>query len=260
MKINIKRLIALCVTLLLIIMNISPVSASSKATLTVSNVTAEAGEEVAVPIVLSGNTTGVLAMQLSLSYDSRLTFTSIEQGEALSTLDLTPIKDFSANPCTILLDGLDADTSNGTIIILKFLAPANTTGKFNINLSYNAGEIYDNDMNDIDIAIVNGSVEVTSSGSAEEPDVTKPTISVGTYTKTTNDIKFDVYVSSTNELTGTIIAVLYKNDGSMETVKLYPAKSTVNVTLDSADGKYIKVMWWNMSTLVPFTDAVKIDI
>ena len=261
MTIRINRLLVLGVVLFLISIGTVTVSATSKTTLTVSSVTADMGKDVIVPVVLSNNTTGVLGMQLSLSYDSRLTLKSIEQGEALSTLDLTPINDFSANPCTILLEGLNADVSNGTIVVLTFTTPSNTTGDFDVNISYKSGEIYDNNMDDIDLVVVNGKIKVEESGDSEDATITKSTISVSNYIKTTNDIKLDVYASSSVELTGTIIVALYNSDGSVKTVELYPVKSTVNVTLNSTSGKYIKIMWWNMNGLVPLTtEIIQIDL
>ncbi len=127
----------------------------------IGEVKGKSGETIIIPVTIENNT-GILAMQLSLAYDSRLTFSAIEQGDALSTLDMTPIKNFTANPCTILLDGLDADSTNGTILNLTFTIPkdAQDDAVYNISLSYNQGEIYDNDMNDVNVEIVNGSIAV----------------------------------------------------------------------------------------------------
>ena len=44
----------------------------------------------------------------------------------------------------------------------------------------------------------------------------------------------------------------------MKAVELYTAEATVNITLNSVDGKYIKVMWWNMDTLEPLADSVEV--
>ncbi len=248
-----KTIIAIiCITSLMLTLGLSTVSASSEITLTVSEVTASPGTDVEVPVILSGNTMGVLAMQLSMTYDSNLTFKSIKQGDALSTLDMTAIKDFTANPCTILLDGLDADMSNGTIFVLKFTVPADATGKLDVNLSYNVGEIYDNDMNDINTKIVNGGITVASA--------TEPTLTLSNLVKGTNNISLDVDLTSPTDIEGKVVVALYNKNGLVKT-KIYDAtKTTIDVSLDVVNGDYIKAFWWDFDTFFPFTDCVKIEL
>lgn len=254
MTINFKTTITLiCILTLLLTSSLITVYASSEVTLTVSEVTVEPGTEIDIPVVISGNTNGILAMQLSMTYDERLTFKAIKQGEALSTLDMTPIKDFTANPCTILLDGLDADTSNGTIFILTFAVPSDVTEKLDVNISYNVGEIYDNDMNDVNPKVVNGGIIVKSS-------IAEPTIKINNLVKNTSNLTLDVNLTSPSDIEGKVIVAIYDENSLLE-VKLYNAsEATINATLDFVDGDYIKAFWWDFDTYYPFTDCVKVEL
>ena len=253
MTLKLKTAISLiCIVALLITSGLLVVSASTDVTLTVSKIAANADTEVKVPVVISGNSSGILAMQLSMDYDKRLTFKSIKQGEALSTLDMTPIKDFSANPCTILLDGLDADTSNGTIFILTFVVPSNVTGKLDINLSYNVGEIYDNDMNDVNLKIVNGGIVINS-------PTAEPTIKIGNLIKNTSGINLDINLTSPSVIDGKVIVALY-NENKLIDFKVYNANATINATIDSTAGNYIKTFWWDLGTVSPIANCAKSDL
>ena len=251
-----RFLSSICIAVLLFTVLIPAVYALDNIKITVSKVSVNAGEDVEIPIILSGNT-GIAGMAISVSYNNNLTLKSISRGNALSTLAYTPPGDLTANPVNLVFDGLEEDNTDGTIATLTFTAPTNVTGTFDVNVSYEVGSIYDGDLNDLDVTIINGSVEVLESASTTP---TVPTLTVDNLNVGTNTITLDAKVSSPTNISGTVIAALYDEDDNLIKVKLYPAASNVDVTIDSVSGKYIKVMWWYMSTITPITNSVKVDI
>ncbi len=254
MKIKLGKLVSLvCVIFILTMMYIPAVNASSKATLTVSSVTAEPGTDVEVAIDLSGNEVGILGMMVSVSYDENLTLKKATAGTALSTLDFTPGKDLTANPINIGWDGLDADSTNGTVAILTFAVPEDVQGKYDVNVSYTTGNIYDDGYNDIDVTVVNGSITVNSA-----PVITEPSMSCENIVKGTDNITLDVNLVSHDEISGKVYVALY-DENSMIKAKIYDADEIVNAIIDAVNGKYIKVFWWD-DEYKPIIEHLKIDL
>ncbi len=145
---------------------IPPVIDENAPMVKVESVKGKAGESITVPLYIENNP-GVLGMMLKVSYDEELTLTAItqstgEDNSALESLDFTPGKDLTANPINVGWDGLDADSTNGKILNMTFTIPEDAEdGKvYDVKISYSIGDVYDNDFNDIDLAVVDGSITV----------------------------------------------------------------------------------------------------
>lgn len=169
-----KRLVSLlcAISLLCTMCLMIPASAAGIA-LTVGTVSVDAGgatTSVEVPIVLSGNS-GICGMSFSVSYDSALTLAELTVGDALSTLDYTKPKSLSANPLKLLWDGVDNDYSNGEILVMTFEVPTDAAGEYAISLSYDTGDIYNGDMDDIDVSCVAGKIVVKSVSAEPQVDL-----------------------------------------------------------------------------------------
>ena len=141
-------------------------------TVTVDIITAAAGETVTVPIRLSGNP-GITGLDLIISYDAKLTLTSITKGDALPTLAMTPGGDLTANPIVISWAELNADSTNGVIANLTFDVP-DESGLFEISATVDSA--YDNNVNLVQIGTEDGSIivpgivaEASLSGSVATP-------------------------------------------------------------------------------------------
>ena len=138
------------------------VLSGNNTSITVSDGRGKAGDTVSVTVDLD-NKTNIAGMTLRLSYDEDLTLTSITKGTGLNYLTFTPPKDVSLNPCNLLWDGIDGDTTSGTILTLDFKVSDNAAeGDYKINLSYNNGDIYDDNFDDITVDIINGKVTVVN--------------------------------------------------------------------------------------------------
>lgn len=135
-------------------------------TISVDSVTIESGAEyVELPVYVSGNNQGIAGMVLSVSYDDELVLSGITKGEALSSLMFTPPGKYT-NHCKLLWDGINGDTSNGEIFVLKFCVPENR-GTYAVNVSYKNGGIFDANLDTLSPVIVNGKITVESVGSGE---------------------------------------------------------------------------------------------
>lgn len=256
---TLKRiLIIACIVCVLTILGISAVYASANTTLTVENVEAQAGSDVEVKINLSGNETGILGMLVALSYDDGLILKSVDAGSALPTLDFTPGRIITANPLNLGWDGVDADKTNGTVAILSFAVSDNASGKYNINLSYDVGNIYDNDFNDIDVTIVNGSINVGSSY------VTEPEMIINNYSKGDGSATFSLKLSSPDAINGKILVVTYYNgESGFGDADIYDAVSGRDITVNTKGMDTLKIMWWDgigVDECTPISKSLVIDL
>lgn len=171
-----KRLISFIAAVLLVLSSVLTASAAgSGVTLTIDQVTAEPGASVSVPVSVANNT-GICGATISISYDSSLTLTDITAGSALSSLTMTKPGKLTANPFNIVWDGVDEDTTSGTIAVLTFTAPQES-GTYAISASYADGDVLDGDLNPVDLTISNGAVVV---GKEEPEPVENPFIDIYT--------------------------------------------------------------------------------
>lgn len=131
--------------------------------ISISTPTAKPGDSnVEVNISLDENP-GICGMILKISYDQRLTLVNVEQGNALNTLTLAEFAVPYINPINASWDGISSDTSKGTILKLFFDVADNAeAGNYNISVSYENGDVYDNDLNDLSLKITNGYITVKS--------------------------------------------------------------------------------------------------
>lgn len=127
----------------------------------IGDVTAMGGKTVDVPITLSGNS-GICGANIVISYDKSLQLTGITKGSALPSLSMTKPGDMTSNPFTIVWDGMEADSTNGTIAVLTFKTPSNA-GKYSINVSYDEGDIVDGTLSPVSVTLKNGSITVEDS-------------------------------------------------------------------------------------------------
>ena len=135
----------------------------SSPTFVVRNVVVNAGDTITVAINVKNNP-GILAMTLSLAYDeSVMELVSATNGEALSTLTMTPSKTLSSG-CKFAWDGVkitEEDIIDGEILVLTFaISESAVSGSYDIVVSYTEGDIYDNDINPLSFEIENGTVTI----------------------------------------------------------------------------------------------------
>lgn len=164
MRKNFSKLIAvaLAIVLCLSIGSAAAFAANDGMTLTVSSVTADPGETVDVNIDLSGNV-GIASLKFDVRYDSMLTLDGVTLCDYF-TYATTP--EPYKNPQTIsMMSPLVETTDNGTVATLSFKVSADAPAgyKAKITLTYDADDIFDGNMDNVDCTMVEGTVTVAGS-------------------------------------------------------------------------------------------------
>lgn len=162
-----KRLISLFLALMMVIsaiaMNTFNSFAADKTTITVENKEAKIGDTIDVNVTISNNT-GILGAILSLKYDDALTLTDAKEGSAFNMLSMTKPGKYQS-PCKFSWDGVELtqdDIKDGTILVLTFKVENNAIvgNTYNIEFSYNDGEIIDSNLNTVNVEINNATVKI----------------------------------------------------------------------------------------------------
>ncbi len=129
-------------------------------TITVETTEAKAGETFDVTLTIEENT-GIAGMVLKMQYSDALTLTNISTGDALSGLTFTAPGKLSSKILNLTFDGQDADKTNGTFLVFTFTVNENAeAGDYPITVTYNKGDVYDDNLEDISLNIFNGGVTI----------------------------------------------------------------------------------------------------
>ena len=139
-------------------------SSGSGPAISVASVNSSAGSEITVAVSVKNNP-GILGMTLKLAYDeSVLTLKRAENGSAASALTMTEPGKFQSG-CNFVWDALElkeADIQDGEILLLTFdVSGTAPKGKYDIRISYNTGDIFDGDWNDLAVTVNNGTVGIS---------------------------------------------------------------------------------------------------
>ncbi len=141
---------------------------SDKAQITVSNVNATPGDTVDVAVTFANNP-GIMGATLTVTYDDKaLTLVSVQDGGILGAQSHKPeLK----SPYTLAWSDDTAvtdNTSNGVAAALTFKvsdsAVAGQSYPIAVSYDYDNYDIYDVDLDPVDFALVNGSVNVFAEG------------------------------------------------------------------------------------------------
>jgi len=130
-------------------------------TISVENISAKAGDSVDVSLKIQNNP-GISGATIQISYDSGLILKKADNGDALSKLKFTKPGEL-CNPCTFLWDSMDETVSeNGEMLSLSFKISENVKSgeKLGVAVSYINGAIYDAELNDVELDVVNGSITI----------------------------------------------------------------------------------------------------
>ncbi len=160
-----RKTMATLLSVVMLFTLFTPFTVSAEATpvISVESVTDIAGATVNVDVTIENNP-GILGATLTLTYDDGLTLINATEGEAFSALMMTKPGAFTS-PCNFLWDGQEINAGNikdGTILSLKFKISenANAGDEYAVNLSYASGDIFDANVQPIDIAINSGSISI----------------------------------------------------------------------------------------------------
>ncbi len=127
----------------------------------VGSVTGTPGQIVQVPVTVANNP-GVAGARITISYNKALILTGGTSGEAFSKLQHTGPGKY-VSPCNFTWDSESGmATEDGTVLVLSFKIPANAKSgtTYEVNCTYRDGDIYDEDLNDVDFEMFGGTITV----------------------------------------------------------------------------------------------------
>lgn len=147
----------------------SEISASADGiAVSIPNIDTNAGEYIDVPVTLSKNS-GIAGFNFNINYDtSALTPVSITAGDILSdgtfTSNLLQDSDLShLEYVTAYWNNPSNITDNGTLFTIRFKVNENANGTLPITVTYNDGDICNQEFENVNADITNGAINVSAS-------------------------------------------------------------------------------------------------
>lgn len=140
----------------------SVTAAGTEPTISITDVTGAPGEEVTVALNVENNP-GIVSFYIEVNYGEGLSLVKVENTGMFHTpshggnLALNPYGltyDMSLDPAN--------NTSNGTVAYLTFKIDENATGEASVWVTYQPGNVFDFDMNDVDFASEAGTITIES--------------------------------------------------------------------------------------------------
>lgn len=108
------------------------------------------------------NNPGIAGAMLQLKYDENLILEKAEPGDAFLRLQYTKPGEYRT-PCIFIWDSENEESSEDGNVLTLFFKVKNTAKKgerLNVSCSYRTGDIYDYDLKDINIDVINGYIFV----------------------------------------------------------------------------------------------------
>ena len=239
-----KKIISTIVGTILLL-SILPNVYASGTVLQIDTVACSKGTTVDVPIRISGNT-GIAGAVIKVFYDNDLTLTNVRTGDTFNTLTFTPPAKMTSDPITLLWDGINEDNSNGVIAILTFSVPNEDSGNYRIYATYEVGGIYDGNLDDIDISLVDGGITISNGEQVSEINVNI-------------NSRYSVDLPVNYSENGIVYIALYNLEGKLIELKTCPISEIIPTELNLINmGKSIKLMCRDSVTLQPMCSYVQI--
>ena len=238
------------------------------------NVTANAGEYVDVPIEITENS-GIAGFNFNIEYDkSRLRPVSIKAGDILSdgtfTSNIQQSGDVSnVDYVTSYWNNPSDITGTGTLFTVRFKVDENATGEIPVTVTYNEGDICNQNFENVSADITNGVVNVrdvavsefykiTSATMAKDNEVTESIPQNGDFTITAEVNEVEKYDSAK------LYAVLYDENGALVSFINTDVNNSgsYNITVPQIDktiGKVKLFIWNSLDGMKPLSKVFTIE-
>ena len=165
----IKNTIAAVLAVILVVAAVPPegvfASGGTEGAIYVQNQSVKAGSQVNVEIVLQNNP-GIAGAILQVEYDTKLTLQNVINGDALGGLTFTKPAEFGS-PSRFLWDSESGmSQKNGVLLTLQFVISAQAISgeKLPIHISYTDGDIFNEQLQDVNLQISDGTITVEGTG------------------------------------------------------------------------------------------------
>lgn len=133
----------------------------SDPTLVVESKYAASGTSVEVNISVANNP-GIAGAKISVSFSDKLTLVGAVSGDTFATLDYTAPPSFYSS-CYFNWDSLDTEvTKDGVLLTLTFETSSEAVAneELNIEVTYRSGDIYNIDLDSVELDIANGCITI----------------------------------------------------------------------------------------------------
>lgn len=198
--------------------------------------------------VLVKNNPGIAGVTLTVDYADELTLVAAENGEAFSDLFLTKPGTFK-NHCRFLWDSVDGETTkDGVILTLTFEVAGDATGDLAVNISCNSGDVYNENLDTVEIKTVNGVIKTTSQ-SDDTPDSDEPMFEVKSVTnaKPSSTVSVDVLVKNNPGIAGATLSVGYSEGLTLISASNGSAFSDLSLTVPGKFTNPCRFLWDSIS-------------
>lgn len=148
-------------------------------------VTVEGGEQVTIPVKIENNN-GFMGFSIIVSYDSeKFTPVSVSKSSILSGMFNDSIATSTNNSFKVVYSGTSNVTDSGELFNIAFDVADNTSGKYEIELSYSQQDTFNENWDDVVLACENIEVIVTENGTTAPTTVTTTQSTTVTTTEST---------------------------------------------------------------------------
>lgn len=188
------------------VMEASAADASSE--IQIATVSAEAGEEIDVPVEINSND-GIIAVSFTIDYDTDcLELLSVKDCGLFAEASYTPGGDLKAVPFRMMWEnGLATDnyTDTGTIAVLHFqVLDSAESGLSEIKINVEAENTFDVDMIDVAFEGINGGIDIAGTETTTTTEVTTTTTTTTTTSATESTTTTTEETTTTTEETTTL--------------------------------------------------------
>lgn len=209
MKKTVSLILAIMLLFSMIAVSNASVYAKDPVTVYSDFTSANAGEQIRVPIFIKNNT-DILGWKLTFDYDKDiLTPISVDYGDVISGGLQDNIEgDMVPGSINVYWAGTDGEDYNGVMIYINFEVNASAVGNTRIDISYSQEDTFDNNFDDVYLECVPIDFYITNSGYSKYAKINASADNV----VAGNDVQLKLHISEINSVTELQAVIDYNAD------------------------------------------------
>ena len=212
----------------------------------VSATKSDASSTVNVDIVVKNNP-GIAGATLNVEFADGLTLVAAENGEAFSSLMLTKPGVFT-NHCRFLWDSVDGEAAaDGVILTLTFEVASGASEDLAISIYCNDGDVYNENLDTVEVQTVNGVVKTSSQGEPSESDDPMFEVISESIVNSSSTVSVDIVVKNNPGIAGATLNVEYAEGLTLLSVSNGAAFSALTLTTPGQFSSPCRFLWDSIS-------------
>lgn len=243
-----KRELIITITILSLLFSIIPYSIVNAAavetpTFAVESVVKQEGSSTVNVDINVQNNPGIAGATLNVEFADGLTLVAAENGEAFSSLMITKPGVFTNN-CRFLWDSVDGEaTADGVILTLTFEVASDATEDLAVIISCNDGDVYNENLDTVEVQTVNGVVKTSSQSDTSESD--EPMFEVVSAIKSdaSSTVNVDIIVKNNPGIAGATLNVEFADGLTLIAAENGEAFSNLMLTKPGAFTNHCRFLW-----------------